>query len=214
MRAAQRTRVGRENFCAPRRDAHPGGIRSEDNYQSSGALISGTAAPDVRYRLGWWAATAALVVGLTYTAVSAYWGLGGRWLLATVGSSLDTDHQRVPVILAVSAAVVLKAAGALIPLQACRPAQRSNWHPRLRKLAWAEGAALMIYGFVLTSVGLLVQADVIHPGRTADRRALAWHAYFWDPWFLVWGLLVVITLTLNPTDRGKVGRLAAYGESG
>ncbi len=72
----------------------------------------------------------------------------------------------------------------------------------------------MIYGFVLTSVGLLVQAGVIHPGRTADRRALAWHAYLWDPWFLVWGLLVVITLTRNPTDRGKVVRLGVSRESG
>jgi hypothetical protein len=110
-------------------------------------------------------------------------------------------------ILAVCAAVVFKAVGILIPLQACRPARRSKWHRRLRKLAWAEAAALIIYGFVLTSVGLLVQAGVIHPGRTADRRALAWHAYLWDPWFLVWGLLVVITLTVNPTDRGNVGLL-------
>jgi hypothetical protein len=55
-------------------------------------------------------------------------------------------------IFAVCAAVALKAVGALVPLQACRPARRSKWHPRLSKLAWAEGAALMIYGFVLTSV--------------------------------------------------------------
>jgi hypothetical protein len=34
--------------------------------------------------------------------------------------------------------------------------------------------------------GLLVQADVIHASVTADHRALAWHAYLWDPWFLIW----------------------------
>ena len=28
----------------------------------------------------------------------------------------------------------------------------------------------------------------------ADHRALAWHAYLWDPWFLVWGLLVTAAL--------------------
>lgn len=210
---AQRTRVGHENLCS-RRDTH---LAAPDHDAATKAVERSSwepAAPIVRYRLGWWAATAALVVGLTYAAISAYWGFGGRWLLATVGTSLDTDRQSVPMILAVCAALVLKVVGVLIPLQACRPARRSKWHRRLRKLAWAEGAALMIYGFVLTSVGLLVQAGVIHPGRTADRRALAWHAYLWDPWFLVWGLLVVITLTRNPTDRGKVVRLGVSRESG
>ncbi len=28
----------------------------------------------------------------------------------------------------------------------------------------------------------------------ADHRALAWHAYLWDAWFLVWGLLVTAAL--------------------
>jgi len=28
----------------------------------------------------------------------------------------------------------------------------------------------------------------------ADHRALAWHAYLWDPWFLVWGVLVTAAL--------------------
>jgi len=49
---------------------------------------------------------------------------------------------------------------------------------------------LTIYGLALTGVGLLVQAGAIHAPATADHRALAWHAYLWDPWFLVWGLLV------------------------
>ncbi len=204
---AQRTTVGRENFCSWR-DTHRAAPHRKADTKAVEPSSREPAAPDVRYQLGWWAATAALVVGLTYTVVSAYWVLGGRWLLATVGTSLDTDRQSARMVLAVCAAVVLKVVCVLIPLQACRPARRSKWHRRFRRLAWAEGAALMIYGFVLTSVGLLVQAGVIHPGRTADRLALAWHAYLWDPWFLVWGLLVVITLIVNPTDGGNVGRLS------
>lgn len=47
---------------------------------------------------------------------------------------------------------------------------------------------------MLTLVGLLVQADVIHATRDADHRALAWHAYLWDPWFLGWGLLLTAAL--------------------
>ena len=34
------------------------------------------------------AAWASFAVGLLYTAVSVYWGLGGSWLLDTVGASL------------------------------------------------------------------------------------------------------------------------------
>ena len=44
------------------------------------------------------------------------------------------------------------------------------------------------------AVGLLVQAGLIGTPGGADHRALAWHAYLWDPWFLVWGVLVTAAL--------------------
>jgi hypothetical protein len=52
------------------------------------------------------------------------------------------------------------------------------------------GSGAAIYGLVLTLVGMLVEAGAIHLSAGADHRALAWHAYLWDPWFLIWGLLV------------------------
>ena len=54
-------------------------------------------APDIRHRLGLAAAAAALVAGLAYVAISAYWALGGTWLLATVSSSLVTADQSTTV---------------------------------------------------------------------------------------------------------------------
>jgi hypothetical protein len=159
------------------------------------------AAPNIRDQLGLPAAAAALVVGLAYIAISAYWALDGTWLLATVSSSLVTAHRSATVAMAVWAAVALKAVGALLPSYVCLAAPPSKWHGRLRLLAWAEGAVLTLYGFFFTLAGLLVQAGVIHQGRTADRRALVWHAYLWDPWFLVWGLLVIIALALTSTSR-------------
>jgi uncharacterized membrane protein len=137
-----------------------------------------------------------LIVGLLYAAVSAYWGLGGTWLLDTVGGSLEEQARagNPGVMLAVWAAVVLKMIAAVLPLTALRglftPARdRTVW-----VLAWAEAAILTLYGLVQSTAGLLVQADVIHASATADHRALAWHAYLWDPWFLVWGLLVAAAL--------------------
>lgn len=31
----------------------------------------------------------------------------------------------------------------------------------------------------------------------ADHRALAWHAFLWDPWFLSWGVLVTIAMVAS-----------------
>ena len=170
-------------------------------------------APDIRHQLGLASAGAALVTGLAYVAISAYWALGGAWLLATVSSSLVAADHSTTVVTAVWAAVVLKGVGALLPFYLRRPAPPPTWHGRLRLLAWAEGAVLTLYGFVFTSAGLLVQAGVIHLGRTADRRALVWHTYLWDPWFLVWGLLVVLALTLTPAKRTSAAGNAGQASS-
>ena len=67
----------------------------------------------------------------------------------------------------------------------------------------AGSSILILYGGVLTAAGLLVQGGVIASGAHADHRALAWHAYLWDPLFLGWGLLVLMVLaTTRPTVRG------------
>lgn len=141
-------------------------------------------------------AWAALVVGCLYAAVSAYWGLGGTWLLDTVGGSLERQGRAgdPAVLLAVWAAVVLKVIAAVLPLVAVRRRRGRNPRRTVWLLAWAEAAILIVYGLVQTAAGLLVQADVIHAAPTADHRALAWHAYLWDPWFLIWGLLVAAAL--------------------
>ena len=159
------------------------------------------------------AAQAAFVVGMAYAAVSVYWGLGGTWLLDTVGGTLETAGRSgtAAVSAAVWAAAVLKAVAALIPVWYCRLSAarlRADRPPGrglrlLRILMWLEAAILILYGGVLTVAGLLVQGGVITSGADADQRALAWHAYLWDPWFLGWGLLVLVALmTSRPAVSG------------
>jgi hypothetical protein len=53
----------------------------------------------------------------------------------------------------------------------------------MRRLGSVTAVGLTLYGGVLTGAGLLVKAGVFDPTDDADERALAWHAYFWDPWF-------------------------------
>jgi Protein of unknown function (DUF3995) len=140
-------------------------------------------------------ALAAAAVGILYAAISAYWGLGGTWLLSTVGSSLVHDRSTAALV-AVWAAVVVKLAAAAIPLLACRRTADGRHSRRLTILAWTAGAVLALYGFVLTAIEVMVQTGVINVSKTADHRALRWHAYLWDPWFLIWGLLVLTALAL------------------
>jgi hypothetical protein len=138
------------------------------------------------------AAKAAFVLGLLYAAVSLYWALGGTWLLATVGGALQQQTRAgTPIlVLAVWAAVVIKTVAAVLPLLAIRRVTNSGWNKAVSLLAWIEAGILTVYGLVLTVVGMLVQIGTIHLSAGADRRALAWHTYLWDPWFLIWGLLV------------------------
>jgi hypothetical protein len=162
---------------------------------AAGAGIPGSATS----RRGMLPALAGLVVGLAYAAISVYWAVGGRWLLNTVGISLSRPGQagHLAALLAVWGAAGVKAVAALLPLLAIGvwPRTANGGLRRLaRVLTWVEAAILVSYGLVLTASGLLVQAGVIKVAAHADRLALKWHAYLWDPWFLIWGIFVFLAL--------------------
>ena len=92
-------------------------------------------------------------------------------------------------------AVGLKLIAAVLPLPAVGAAAANSGWPRLiRVLTWVEAVILTGYGLILTAAGLLVQTSLIGTPANADHRALGWHAYLWDPWFLVWGVLVAAAL--------------------
>jgi hypothetical protein len=150
----------------------------------------------------------ACVVGLAYAAVSVYWAAGGTWLLSTVGAGLGKPGQAdgTLIVVAVWAAAVLKLAAAILPLTATgRPSGQAAAvrRSRLRLLAWAEAVILTGYGLVLTAAGLLVQTGLVASAAGADHQALAWHAYLWDPWFLLWGVLVAAALVRSGHPRWR-----------
>jgi hypothetical protein len=158
----------------------------------------------------------AMIVGVVYVAVSVYWGLGGTWLLDTIGGSLEKQARagHTGVMLAVWVAVVAKASAAVLPVIAPRAGSEQTSDRVLRTLAWAAAAILTVYGLVQTTAGLLVQAGVIHTSATADHRALAWHAYLWDPWFLIWGLLIAAALLRGQDRRRSITAVARRSGQG
>lgn len=185
-----------------RRADQPGPVNTPGEAELAGPAVRQRRAAASGSRL----AQAACAAGLAYAAISVYWVLGGTWLLDTVGGTLEQQGRagHPGIILAVWAAAVLKIIGAIVPLVAAEvtPGQATTVRRRqIRVLAWLEAAILTIYGLALTGAGLLVQSGAIAPAAGADHRALAWHAYLWDPWFLLWGVLVTAALVRSRQPR-------------
>lgn len=156
------------------------------------------------------AAVAALVLGLGHAAVSAYWASGGSALLDTVGGSLERwGREREPGLVAalwlivVAKVVVALAAPALAGVGDRRlPSWTRGQVARI--LGWIAAIVLVLYGGALTLVGLLVEGGVLEVASDADHRALAWHTYLWDPWFLLWGLAFGVSLWASRPGPAQV----------
>ena len=58
-------------------------------------------------------------------------------------------------------------------------------------------------------IGGLALAGVFSPADGLDERALRWHVFVWDLWFLVWGASVAIALSgfrrANRTTSARSG---------
>lgn len=143
-----------------------------------------------------WVACAA---GLVHAAFSAYWAVGGDWLLATVGQWAVELRESRPSAAAwgLAAIAVVKGFAALVPLALGRLPRPRFW----RALCWAGGAGLAGYGLlnaVVSNAVLLVR----EPG-TYDRAAMVGHAWLWDPLFLVWGGALLVHLWLTRPGRAE-----------
>lgn len=148
-------------------------------------------------------ARTAAAVGTLYAAVSAYWGLGGTALLDTVGGAFQREGRSgsLGLVVVVWLTVLVKLAVAGLGVAAVDRGRRLSFgrRRRVRLAAWAAAVILTVYGGVLSIVGWLVQLGVIAAARDANHRALRWHAFLWDPWFLIWGLLLVFALSRPPS---------------
>jgi Protein of unknown function (DUF3995) len=156
------------------------------------------------------AAFAACLLGVVYAGVSAYWGVGGTGLLDTIGGTLEREGRagNAGLLAVVWISAVLKLMVAVLGVVAVVAPWRlrPRRHQLARRTAWAAALLLVLYGGVLTTVGVLVQAGVVGASSNADHKALRWHAYLWDPWFLLWGLLLAAALALSRAPRSKKPR--------
>jgi hypothetical protein len=119
------------------------------------------------------AAWAALVVGLAYASVSAYWGAGGTGLLGTVGGVFERWGRSggMTTLLFLWVVVFVKVVAAALPFVASQSLGPVSTRRAVRRLAWADGLILTLYGLVLTMAGLSIQAGILAASAGADQRA-------------------------------------------
>jgi Protein of unknown function (DUF3995) len=121
-------------------------------------------------------------------------------LLDTVGGEIERwgRQHSAGVVMALWMIVVLKLVGGAAPLvfSGVGGTHLPAWTKArcVRQLGWIAAVGLTLYGAVLTVAGLLVEAGVLDPADDADERALAWHAYVWDPWFALWGAAFAVSM--------------------
>lgn len=138
----------------------------------------------------------AAVAGVIHGAFSLYWGFGGSWLVDTLGEDLVEQWEKHPALLLPVGAV--KIIAALLPLLLLRPAgQPVVWPRLLRAVSWAGAVLLILWGGVNTVTGNLVLSGVVEPDDGYDHDGMVGHAWLWDPLFLIWGVALVLGLSLS-----------------
>jgi len=162
---------------------------------------------------------AACACALLFAAVSFYWGLGGTLGLDTVGQDAVqlARSGNVAMLVALWFVGLVKVAGGLLALALVQPWGRRRFPRWLLLLAgWGGSCLLVLYGGAQIGVQLLVTTGAIAPSADMDWRGFYGHLYLWDPWFLLWGLLLGITTfsytrrsgRRTPTRRPRPVRLA------
>ncbi len=135
-------------------------------------------------------------IGLLSALISAYWAAGGLWLVNTIGGTLErAGRAHDPTLIALLwIAVGLKLVAAYSGLPATSLSNNSRWRRPTRIVSWTAAVILSLYGAIYSGVGWLVQAGIVSGSGPSDQTALRWHAFFWDPWFLIWGLCLAAAL--------------------
>ena len=139
-----------------------------------------------------WPAYAAAAVALSFALVSLYWAAGGMAGMGTLGGEIEElARARDPGLVAATwVAAVLKVAGAVLALALVRP-----WGGRVPRralvfTAWAGAALLTLYGATQTAAVGLLWLGVEENTDRLSAGAVRWRTLLWEPWFLVWGLLL------------------------
>jgi hypothetical protein len=162
-------------------------------------MILMTERPTTRRRRTWAAYAAAWWAGV-FAAVSLYWALGGMIGLDTVGGQIEELARKGEGGVLAWGATVLKAAGVVFALALAQRWGRVFPRGLMLFAGWAGTAVLIGYAGMTVGTELLVVLGAIEPPAGIDWYAFYWHLAVWDPYFLVWGVLLGVAVRHYQVD--------------
>ncbi len=136
------------------------------------------------------AAGAAAVAAFLSAACTLYWTLGGMALVSSLGPTIaKAARERSGATVALGVfTVALKTAAGFVALAFAGP-KRDRIPPPARRTVRVLGFVLAAYGTVGV-IGASLGLAGVGDAATADRAGLWGHALLWDPWFVIWGVLL------------------------
>jgi hypothetical protein len=142
-----------------------------------------------------WPGIVACLLGLSFTGFNVYWAFGNAWLVDTVFPvSSRGELEAILPPLVQWAAIVLKTGAALLGLVTLTAIARllPGWMVKTaRVLGWIAAAIIVFWGFTQTVWFALAKANVLEVlGWDWTERSINGHVFVWDPWFLIWGLVL------------------------
>lgn len=137
----------------------------------------------------------ACVWAFAFAALSFYWAIGGTAGGATIGPDLQRlGLTRDPGFVAILWATgVLKVIVGLLALALTQPWGRRIPSWTLLPVAWCAGVIMALYeGLASLIQHALMVAGIIATPSGLGSFAARWHLLFWDPWWLLGGLLILL----------------------
>jgi hypothetical protein len=144
-------------------------------------------------RAGRWIAWAAAGWMLAFAAMSAYWAAGGRIGVETIGGTIETyaDERGTEFVVLLWLIAALKVVAAQVPL-----ALVERWVPAVpRRWLWLAtlimGIGMILYAGANVGARAIMALGLIDTPDSMHSSAARWHLLFWNPWWLLGGILYV-----------------------
>ncbi|WP_367186615.1 DUF3995 domain-containing protein [Sporichthya sp.] len=131
-------------------------------------------------------------MAFVFAGVSFYWAAGGMAGVHTLGGPIEKmatarDATFVTILWAMA---IGKVAGGVLAMALIRRWVRRIPGRWLLRAAWGAAAPLALYGGLQTASVALVRFDIITPDEPVASSVLWWRLLLWEPWFLLWGVLL------------------------
>jgi Protein of unknown function (DUF3995) len=153
------------------------------------------------------AAYGAAAWAVLFAAMSAFWALGGTLGLDTLGTEIEREARaRDPDTIAVVwITALLKLVAAALALALVMPWGRMLPRRLLVTATWIVGLGLIAYALANFVQHGLMKADVVDTPTALGSYAAGWHLGFWDPFWLLGGVL----FTAAAWRAGRASRVAS-----